>query len=377
MTPLLLRRLIFVSVAIGLIVLAYVGYVALMISNAKKQFGGAGEPPATVTITAVAMSDWQPETTAIGSLRAVRGVDVTTEVAGLVRTLNFRSGDSVKAGALLVELNSEADVAQLAALQSAAALAEVTYRRDEAQIVAHVISKAQFDADKADLENRRALAAAQAALVAKKTLRAPFAGRLGITTVNPGQYLNPGDKVVTLQALEPILVDFRLPQQELGHIAVGQTLTLSTDTYPGREFKGRIDALDSKVDAATRNFSVEATVANAERLLLPGMYGRIAVATGTHQRSVTVPQTALAYSPYGTTVFIARPDPKSPAKLVAAQTFVTPGPTRGDQVAITKGLDVGEQIVTSGQLKLHNGTPLLVNNELQPKSDAQPTPQER
>ena len=375
--PLLRRRLLIVLVAAGLLLALLVAFNMFRTHMIKKFLAGNSEPPATVTVTTVSELEWQPETSAIGSLRAVRGVDVSTEVAGLVRSLHFRSGETVKAGAVLVELNADADIAQLAALQASTALAALTFKRDEAQIAVHVISKAQFDTDSADLENRRAQAAAQAALVAKKTLRAPFAGRLGITTVNPGQYLNAGDKVVTLQAIEPILADFRLPQQELARVAVGQVVTITTDTYPGREFKGRIDALDSKVDAATRNFSVEATVANGEQLLLPGMYARVAIATGARQHYVTAPQSALAYSPYGTTVYIARPDPKAPGKLAAVQTFITPGPTRGDQVAILKGLAAGEQIVTSGQLKLHNGTPLLVNNQIQPKADAAPSPQER
>lgn len=376
-SPLLRRRLLIVLSAAGLMLALLIGFNAFRAHMIKKFLAGNSEPPATVAVATVTELDWQPETMAIGSLRAVRGVDVSTEVAGLVRSLHFRSGDTVKAGAVLLELNADADRAQLDALEAAAELAATTIRRDEAQIAAHVISKAQFDADSAELKSRRAQALAQAALVAKKTLRAPFAGRLGITTVNPGQYLNSGDKVVTLQAIEPILVDFRLPQQELAHVAVGQAVTITTDTFPGRDFRGKIDALDPKVDASTRNFNVEATVANGEHVLLPGMYARVAIATGERQRYVTAPQAALSYSPYGTTVYAARPDPKAPDKLIAVQTFVTLGPTRGDQIAILKGLAAGEQIVTSGQIKLHNGTSLTVNNAIQPRADAQPTPQER
>ena len=228
-------------------------------------------------------TDWQPEVSAVGSMRAVRGVDVTTEVTGLVRSLRFKSGDEVKAGQVLVELNADAEIAQQHALEAAADLSATVYERDKEQYEAQAISKAQLDADAADLKNKRAQAAAQAALVAKKVIRAPFDGRLGITTVNPGQYLNTGDKIVTLQAVDPIYVDFKLPQQQLALIADGQAVNLTTDSYPGVKFVGKINAIDPRVDASTRNFQAEATVPNADRKLLPGMFARVAVIAGDSQ----------------------------------------------------------------------------------------------
>jgi membrane fusion protein (multidrug efflux system) len=329
----------------------------------------------TVSTTVAAFSDWQPEITAVGSMRAFRGVVVTTEVAGLVRNVNFKSGDDAKAGAVLVELNIDSDVAQLHALQAAADLSQTVYNRDKVQLEAEAISQATLDADAADLKNRRAQAEAQAALVAKKILRAPFAGRLGITTLNPGQYLNTGDKVVTLEAIDPILVDFRIPQLQLARVVKGQTLHVSTDAFPGEVFEGKVMAVDPLIDSATRNFQVEASVNNTSRRLLPGMFAQVAVQSGDKKRYLTLPQTAITYNPYGATVFLA--NKSQDGSLVAQQVFVTVGGTRGDQAAILSGIKEGDTVVTSGQLKLQNGTVLLVNNSVVPKDDPNPTPQEQ
>ena len=213
--------------------------------------------------------------------------------------------------------------------------------------------------------------------MAKKTVRAPFDGRLGITTVNPGQYLNPGDKVVTLQSLDPIYVDFRVPQEELARISIGQALQLTTDAYPGATFEGKVSSIDPLVDVATRNFQVEASVANPQRRLLPGMFARVAVSTGAIQRYLTLPQTAVTYNPYGATVFLAKPAAQGAGGLIAQQTFVTLGASRGDQVAVVRGIQRGDVVVTSGQLKLKNGTPLKVDNAVTPLDEAAPTPQEQ
>jgi membrane fusion protein, multidrug efflux system len=333
-------------------------------------------PPQTVSTMAVEFSEWQPEVTAVGSMRAYRGVEVTTEVAGLVRQVNFKSGDDAKSGAVLVELNADSDIAQLHALQAAADLSQTTYNRDKVQFDAQAISQATLDSDAADLKNRRAQAESQVALVAKKTLRAPFAGRLGITTLNPGQYLNPGDKVVTLQAIDPILVDFRVPQQQLARVTPGQTLHVTTDAYPGQIFEGKVTAIDPIVDTSSRNFQVEASVNNSSRKLLPGMFAKVAVESGAVQKYLTVPQAAITYNPYGATVFTAVKS-KDGQSLEAQQVFVTVSATRGDQAAVTSGIKEGAVIVTSGQLKLKNGTVLKVDNSVQPKDDPHPTPQEQ
>jgi len=368
------KRLIIVLVSAGALLAVLVGFNIFKARVVAQIRLKNASPPQTVTTATVAMSDWQPEITAVGSLRAVRGVDVTTEVTGLVRALYFKSGDQAQAGEVLVQLNADSDIAQLHALEAAAELSQTVYSRDQVQYEAEAISKAQLDADAADLKSKRAQAASQAALVAKKTLRAPFAGRLGITTVNPGQYLNAGDKVVTLQAIDPIYVDFKLPQQQLARVATGQTVSLSTDAYPGTVFTGKINAVDPRVDASTRNFQAEATVSNADHRLLPGMFTRVSVAAGSVAHYLTLPQTAITYNPYGTTVFVAQRKGES---LVAQQVFVNLGPTRGDQVAILKGIEQGDTVVTTGQLKLINGTPLKVDNQTLPLNDPNPTPQEQ
>jgi membrane fusion protein, multidrug efflux system len=371
-----MRRHLIIVLALAGGLLAFLVAFNLFKQHMIAKFRAQNAPPPQTVSTAVAeYSDWQPEVASVGSMRAFRGVDVTTEVAGLVRTVNFKSGDDAKGGVVLVELNADSDIAQLHALQAAADLSETTYKRDKVQFEAQAISQATLDTDAADLKNRRAQAEAQAALVAKKTLRAPFAGRLGITTLNPGQYLNPGDKVVTLQAIDPILVDFRIPQRELARIHPGQAVNVTTDAYAGETFAGRVTAIDPRIDPATRNFQVEASVTNTARRLLPGMFARVAVESGNKQRFITLPQAAITYNPYGATVFVALKS-KDGASLVAQQVFVKVGATRGDQAAILSGLKEGDQVVTSGQLKLKNGTALQVDNSVLPKNDPNPAPQE-
>jgi len=372
--PLARRRLIVVVAVVGGLLALLVGghlFIGHMINQAMAK-GSA--PPQTVTATVVKYSDWQPEITAVGSVRAVRGVDITTEVTGLVRSVDFRSGEDAKRGQVLVRLNSDADVATLHSLEAAADLAATVYARDKMQFEAQAISQAQLDADAADLKNRRAQAAAQAALVEKKILRAPFDGRLGITTVNPGQYLNTGDKVVTLQELDPVYVDFRLPQEQLAQVRPGLEVRVTLDAFPGESFTGKINAVDPLVDSSSRNFQAEATVPNPARKVLPGMFVRVTVLSGAQQHYLTLPQTSITYNPYGSTVFLVQKNAQG--ARTAQQTFVTTGATRGDQVAVLSGLKEGDEVVTSGQLKLKNGTPLDISTLAQPADAPNPTPQE-
>jgi membrane fusion protein, multidrug efflux system len=369
------RRLIIVVAVVGGLLGLLVGWHLLVGYFIKQAMAHNSQPPQTVTTMVARYADWQPELSAVGSVRAVRGVDVTTEVTGLVRALEFHSGEDAKRGQVLVRLNADSDIATLHALEAAADLAATVYARDKMQFEAQAISQAQLDADAADLKNRRAQAAAQAALVDKKILRAPFDGRLGITTVNPGQYLNTGDKVVTLQQLDPVYVDFRLPQEQLAQVRAGLSIRMSLDAFPGETFTGQVTAVDPLVDSGSRNFQAEATVANPTHRLLPGMFVRVAVLSGEQQHHLTLPQTSITYNPYGATVFLAQKD--ASGKRTAQQTFVTTGPTRGDQVAILKGVKEGDEVVTSGQLKLKNGTPLDISTTLQPSDSPNPAPQEQ
>jgi len=372
--PPLKRRVIIAVVAVLVLIVLIAGIKAWQIMGYIAQAKKNAAPAQTVTTMVAGYSDWQPQITAVGSVRAVRGVDITTEVTGLVRSVDFHSGDEAKRGQILVHLNADSDIATLHSLEAAADLAATVYARDKMQFEAQAISQAQLDADAADLKNKRAQAAAQGALVEKKTLRAPFDGRLGITTVNPGQYLNTGDKVVTLQELDPVYVDFRLPQEQLAQVRPGLEVRLALDAFPGEAFTGKINAVDPLVDSSSRNLQAEATVPNPDRKLLPGMFVRVTVLSGASQRYLTLPQTAITFNPYGSTVFLVRTDEKG--KRTAQQGFVTTGATRGDQVAVLSGIKAGDEVVTSGQLKLKNGTPLEISTLAQPADAANPRPQE-
>jgi membrane fusion protein (multidrug efflux system) len=366
-------------IVLGLVIILVGGVVGFNMVKAhfiKQAMAQNATVPQTVSTATAQYSDWQPQVQAVGSLRAIHGVEVTTEVAGLVRTIAFKSGADARAGQTLVQLNADPDMAQLQALMAEANLADLTYHRDYIQYQAQAIGKAQLDTDAANLKSTREQEAAQAALVAKKTVKAPFSGRLGITTVNPGQYLNPGDPIVTLESVDPIYVDFRLPQDNLSRVVVGQTVHVKTDTFPGSDFVGKITSIDPLVDPSTRNFQAEAIVQNPDHKLLPGMFVRTTVDAGTQQRYLTLPQTAITYNPYGETVYLVRNPAKPGGHPTAELTFVTLGQTRGDQVAVVKGIKEGDVVVSSGQLKIKNGTELVVNNSVVPLSEPNPTPQE-
>jgi membrane fusion protein (multidrug efflux system) len=345
----------------------------------KKFMGAAGVPPQTVSTAKADFSDWQGEFEAVGTLRAVRGADIAPEVAGVVTAIHFQSGQEVQAGAPLLQLNAEADVAKLQSLAAAAQLADANLQRDQKQLEFQAVSQAQVETDAANLKSAKAQVAEQQALVAKKLVRAPFAGRLGIRAVDLGQYLNPGNKIVTLQALDPVYVDFYAPQKFLGRVALKQKIVLKVDAFPGQQFSGEISSIDPKVDPATRNVPVRATIRNQKHALLPGMFATVALASGAPQRFITLPQTAVSYNPYGETVFVVEENKGADGKtsLVVQQKFVSTGATRGDQVAILTGLKQGETVVTAGQIKLRSGTPVVVNNSIEPSNNPAPQPKDQ
>lgn len=242
------------------------------------------------------------------------------------------------------------------------------------------VSQATLDTDKADLAMKQAQAAELAAVLGKLRIVAPFSGRVGVSTVSPGQYLRQGDAIVALESSAPILVDFHVPQRYLARLKVGQPLIIVSDAFSGRDFNGVITAIDSRVNRSTRTVHVEGRVENPDGVLLPGMYAEVRVATGSSRRYLTLPQTAVAYNAYGSTAFLARPgkagEDGEPGLPVAEQVFVKTGETRGDQIAVVSGLNKGDVVVTSGQMKLKNGTPLIVNNSHPPAFEPAPTPQE-
>ncbi len=329
----------------------------------------------SVSTMKVGPSLWQPKLAASGSLRAIRGVNVTTELAGLVQTIYFTPGAMVKEGSLLIQLNADNDIALLHSLQANAELAKITYLRDKAQYAIEAVSKAQVDTDTGTLKSDVAQVAQQAAIVAKKTIRAPFSGRLGVSQVNPGQYLNTGDPVVMLQTLDPIWTDFYVPQQEIGHLKVGLPVNVISDSFPGKIFTGKITTINPAVDATTRNVEVEATISNPKYALAPGMFASVEVITGPPKAYLTLPLTAISFNPYGELVFVVRQtgtDKDNKPILTATQVFIKTGETRGDQVTVLQGLKEGDMVVTSGQLKLKNGSRVAINNSVVPENS--PTP---
>jgi membrane fusion protein, multidrug efflux system len=337
------------------------------------------QPPATVATVTAGYDNWYPEIRVVGSLKPVRGADLSVEVPGIVDQVKFDSGGDVEAGAQILHLRDGDIAAKLHTLQAAQDLAQANYNRDKAQVDRNLISHAQFDSTSATLASAQAQVAEQQAILDKYTLRAPFAGHLGVRTVNAGQYLAPGTPVVTLQALDPIFMDFFLPQQQLNQIKVGQELAVTVDAYPGTKFTGKITTIDPKVDPATRNVAVRATLPNPQRQLLPGMYATAQITTGTPQRYITIPQTAITFNPFGNMVFVVQKSADKAGKeiLAAKQIVVTTGNTRGDQVAVTKGLNEGDIVVSAGQLKLLNDSPVVIDNAIQPANDPNPHPVER
>jgi membrane fusion protein (multidrug efflux system) len=320
---------------------------------------------------------WQPQLKAAGSLRAVLGVNVTTELAGMVRSIHFTPGSIVKKNDLLVQLDIDPDTAQLHTLQANAELAAITYKRDSAQFTIHAISKATLDTDAANLKSAQAQVEQQEAIIAQKTIRAPFSGRLGISAINPGQYVNPGDKITMLQTLDPLYVDFYVPQQALSTLKTGQSIVMTVDAFPTLKFNGTITTIDPGLDANVRNVQVEATVSNPHLDLAPGMFAAVTVNSGTPEIHLTLPLSAVSFNPYGELVYViheTHPNKKSEPVLVAKETFVVTGEKRGDQVAILQGLKEGDTIVTSGQLKLKNGSRVIVNNAITPMNNSVPAP---
>jgi len=372
------KRMIWMLIGVFVLMGLIIGFNLFKTIMIKKYLAGAGSPPATVTTMVVGDDEWQPQLLASGSLRAYRGVELSTEVNGIIKSVFVKSGMDVKEGTLLMSLVQDADLAQLHALQAQADLAKVVNERDRQQLAIEAISKNAFDSSSADYKAKAAQVEQQMALVAKKNLKAPFSGRVGIVSTNPGQFINSGDKILTLQTIDPVFVDFTLPQNVAAQIKKDQVVNVVSDGFGNQIFKGKITAVSPKVDSNTRNIQVEALVSNPDKKLLPGMFASLKVDLGDKVRYITVPQTAVTYNPYGSVIYIAKQGTAKDGKpsTEAQQVFVTTGPTRGDQVAILKGIQIGDTIVTSGQLKLKNGTPLIVNNDVIPGNNPNPTPQE-
>ena len=371
----MIKRMLIMLVLFGVVLGGLFGFKVFVNGKIKEAMAGMANTPQTVSAAKAESSDWQPSIDAVGSLRAVRGADLSLEVPGVVEEILFNSGDEVQTGQILLRLRAEDEIAKLQSLEATAQLAQITYDRDVKQLKAQAISQAVVDNDEANLRNAKAQVAQQKAIVDKKTLRAPFGGKLGLRQVDLGQYLSAGTMIATLQSLDPIFVDFLLPQQAVAQLAVGAKVLAKVDAFPDRVFTGQITAINPKIETASRNIQVRATLPNADQKLLPGMFATVQLETGAAQHLITLPQTAVSYNPYGSLVYLVDDKAKGAdgkSQLTVRQVFVTTGATRGDQVAILKGVAEGDMVVTSGQIKLRNGVPVIVDNRVVPKNDPAP-----
>ena len=372
------KRMILMLVAVGVFIATIAAVKTRQIQSAIKQNSSYQPPPEAVTTVVARQEAWPSTWSAIGSVAAVRGVTVSADLPGIVEKIEFESGQSVPAGAVLVRLDTRQEQAQLAAAVAARGLSDLNLKRAK-DLVAQGIS-AQADLDRLAAEQKQAEARAGEirATIARKTIRAPFAGVLGIRQVNLGQYLEGGAPIVPLQAIRPVYVNFSVPQQQVAALKAGSVIHVIAEGGTSIAADGKVTAVDSVVNEATRNIQIQATIANADGKLRPGMFVKANVALGAGTSAVTVPTSAIKYAPYGDSVFIVEDvtSPKGQKYLGVRQQFVKLGPSRGDQVAVVSGLKDGEQIVTSGVFKLRTGAAVKVNNKVQPGNNAAPKPED-
>ena len=375
-----MKKAIFFSI-FGLIVLigVLVGVKGLQIKRMIAQGEQFVPPPETVTTSVVQSAVWPTELVAVGSLEAVQGVVVTAELPGKVIKIAFEPGRSVKAGDLLVQQDISSEIAQLRSAEATMELARLNLERAKELLPENVITRSSFDSADAEFKKAAAQADTIRATIAKKTIRAPFAGRLGLRLVNLGQTLDGGDPIVSLQSMDPIFANFQLPQQELAKIRRGLPVKLTTDALPGQTIEGTITAVNPQVDSATRNVRLQATVANTREQLRPGMFVNAAVLLPEVQAVLTIPATAVLYAPYSDSVFIleAKPDPSGERSChVLRQQFVRLGKKRGDFIVVNSGLEEGETVVSTGAFKLRNGQAVVVDNTLAPEFNLTPKPED-
>lgn len=371
----MIKRLIIVLLALAVLFGGIFGWKWYVRQQVAKAIASAPTPAAVVSAHKATTKTWSPTLTATGTLQAIQGVDVSTEVAGVVTDIHFKSGQMVKQGNLLVKLDTEADAAELRSLKAQSDLAQIQYRRQRELYQTHSTSKSSLDQAEAQYKQAQAQVAKQQATLDKKIIKAPFDGILGIRQVDLGQYLAPGTTIVTLQQLNPIYVNFSLPQQELPKVHEGQDVNVSIEGFSGVKFQGKVTAINPKVNSDTRNFALQATIQNSQHTLRPGMFVNAAVALPAQQRVVTVPETAISYNPYGDFVYVLQKTGKQrngKPLYKANRQLVNTGDTRGDFVQITKGIKSGDLVVTAGQVKLHPGALALINNKNNPSYSATP-----
>jgi membrane fusion protein (multidrug efflux system) len=371
------KRMILMLVAAALLVGA-LGYFKLRQVQAAVKGGAFQPPPAAVTTIVAKQETWPSTLSVVGTTAPVHGVTVSADLPGTVDTITFDSGNFVHEGDVLVQLDTRQERAQLAALEAQRDLAKINYGRTQQLVNEGVISRQDYDKSTAEQKQTEANVGEIKATIQRKTIRAPFSGILGIRQVNLGQYMSAGTAIVSLQALNPIYANFNVPQQVMSQMRPGQSVRISTDGASGHAYTGRVNALESTVDESTRNVQVQATLANANNKLRPGMFVQVEVGVGAERTLFPLPASAINYAPFGDSVYVVTdlkgPDGKTYRGV--RQQFVKIAGARGDQIGIVSGLHQGDEVVTSGAFKLRNGAAVAVNNKIQPGNNPSPTPED-
>jgi membrane fusion protein, multidrug efflux system len=374
-----MKRKIAVAIFIVLLIVGgLAGVKLLQFRTLMAAAKGAGPPPETVSSAVVREEKWQGTITAIGTITAVQGVTITPDIPGTVREIAFESGAAVSKGDLLLRLDTSSEQAQLQAIEAQADLARINLGRVRSLRQNNTVSQSELDTAEAALKQNQANADTIRATIEKKTIRAPFAGRLGIRLVNLGQYLDAGKAIVSLQSLAPVYADFSLPQQELARLKTGMKVRVTTDAYPDRNFEGVLTAINPDLDQSTRSVTLQATLDNQDQALRPGMFARVEVLLPEEQPVLVIPATSVLSAPYGDSVFVIESKPGKDGKpeLTVRQQLLRTGRARGVFLSVESGLKPGDKIVSSGVFKLRNGMIVVENNDLVPKSDVAPRPGE-
>jgi len=375
----MLKRMVLMLV----VVLALLGGLGFFkyrqISAAIAQGKSFAPPPNAVTTLVAKRETWPSSLNVIGTAEAIQGVTVSADLPGTVYKINFESGQQVKAGDVLVELDTRQERAQLAAAEADYELAKITYGRQQELVKEGVVARTEYDNASAQQKSTEARVGEIKATIERKTVRAPFTGVLGLRQVNLGQYMAAGQSIVSLQALNPIYLNFGVPQQSTPQLRAGRTLRIASDDLPGTQFSGRVTAVDSVVDQTTRNIQVQATLTNPGGRLRPGMFVQVDLTLGDSRQIITLPASAINYAPYGDSVYVVADmqDPKTGKTYKGVrQQFVKVEGSRGDQVAVVSGVNPGDEIVSSGVFKLRNGAAVQVNNQVTPSNNPKPKPED-
>lgn len=370
------KRMWIVLIACVLVFGGIFGFKAFVNKMMNNFFDHMPEPPATITTSVAKQDSWAQTLGAVGTVKAVNGIDLTSRINGIVDSIHFQSGDRVKAGDLLLTLDDKEDRATLASLDAAAKLAQQNLDRYQRLYKQGSVSDAQLDQARSQRDQAVAQAKAQRERVSYKNITAPFAGELGIRQVDLGQYVAPGMALVSLQSLSPIYVNFSLPEQDLPQISQGLAVEATLDSQPGVVFTGEINAVSPGVDAATRNFSIQAKFDNADMKMRPGMFASVNIQLSQAKTVVVVPRTAITFNPYGDSVYVVVKSKGEDGKESTSvkSRFIKLGEARGDMIVVTDGLKPGEEVATSGLLKLRNNMPVVIDNSVQPPAELNPQP---